>query len=86
MGNTLPTIESVAAKLAGTPPSLFAADEVRTVFAELAIVTFERDKAREALKDCVPYVYNVAHDPTNSPWRIETATNILARVREGIGV
>jgi len=38
-GNTLPTLESVATKLASTPPSLFAADEVRAVFAELALQT-----------------------------------------------
>ena len=49
-GNMLPTIESVAAKLAASPPSLFAADEVRTVFAELAIDRHRAETAEVLLK------------------------------------
>ncbi len=53
MTNTLPTIESVAAKLAATPPSLFAADEVRTVFAELAIDRHRAETAEARLAEVV---------------------------------
>jgi hypothetical protein len=37
-------------------------------------------KAEAALADAVPYVYNVAHNPDNAPWRRETAEGILAEI------
>jgi len=51
-GNTLPTIEGVAAKLAAPRADLavFAPDEVRTVFAELAIEMHRAETAEVLLK------------------------------------
>lgn len=38
----------------------------------------------KALKETIPYMNNVAADPANSPWRRETATEILGRVRAAL--
>lgn len=82
--NAPPTLESVAAKLASDEPSLFAADEVRVLVAELAITWHALGVAHDALLETVPYMNNVASDPANAPWRRETATDILRRVRVAV--
>lgn len=38
------------------------------------------EKAEAALAATVPYVYNVAHDPSNAPWRTETAFATMAKI------
>lgn len=43
-------------------------------------------EAEEALAAVVPYVYNVAHDPSNSPWRTETAFETMGKINNARNV
>lgn len=59
--------------------------EAREIVGALDRLTSELVLARDALRETVPYMYNVAADRENSPWRRDTATEILARVHAAIG-
>ena len=43
------------------------------------------DAMTDAIREAIPYVYNVACDPANKGWRSETAEEVLARMKAAIG-
>ena len=64
-----------------TPPEVLL---LVSSYRERDVLAAQAEMLREALRETIPYVNGVTH--SDQPWRVETATGVLARVQEALSV